>query len=257
MVMNYTQDGQKNLAQIVKQARGENSYEEFASKIGIVTRFEIVCIEERQIIDIGRPIIGIIGAIATQTLYSAPELLAILEAREVKKDLPQITGEQYFQMGTSQLSKPELGKAVERLVAFLIRGKVDLADSVGIGIRHKQSISRGEYTESGLKALAQVVLSSRGSISYDKFARMIGNISHMTIKRIEKCEVKNPSFGIIGAIATQTPYTWQELVAMAEERLIYRPDLDVLTSDQYFNIGVQQVPRNELVATVSRLIAFF
>ncbi|MFB2897410.1 hypothetical protein ACE1CI_31215 [Aerosakkonemataceae cyanobacterium BLCC-F50] len=73
------------------------------------------------------------------------------------------------------------------------------------------------YTESGLLKLAQIIKQARGSRSYREFEAISG-VSHATIRRLEICDVKNPDIATLANLAIHTPYSVEELIAVAEER---------------------------------------
>ena len=73
------------------------------------------------------------------------------------------------------------------------------------------------YTEMGLSKLAEIVRQSRGGRSFREFQAVTG-VSHATIRRIELEEVKSPEDVTLAAIAPHTPYSYEELKAIATER---------------------------------------
>lgn len=73
------------------------------------------------------------------------------------------------------------------------------------------------YTEQGLLKLAQIIKQARGSRSYREF-EALSKVSHATIRRLEICDVKNPDIATLANLAVHTPYTLEELIAVAEER---------------------------------------
>lgn len=73
------------------------------------------------------------------------------------------------------------------------------------------------YTEQGLLKLAQIIKQARGSRSYREF-EALSKVSHATIRRLEFCDVKNPDIATLANLAVHTPYTLEELIAVAEER---------------------------------------
>lgn len=73
------------------------------------------------------------------------------------------------------------------------------------------------YTEPGLLKLAQIIKQARGARSYREFEALSG-VSHATIRRLEICDVKNPDIATLANLAVHTPYTVEELIAVAEER---------------------------------------
>ena len=73
------------------------------------------------------------------------------------------------------------------------------------------------YTEAGVSRLAAIVRQARGNRSYREFQNLTG-VSHATIRRLELQEVKSPEDLTLAAIAPYTPYTYEELKAIATER---------------------------------------
>ncbi|MFB2836501.1 hypothetical protein [Floridanema evergladense] len=73
------------------------------------------------------------------------------------------------------------------------------------------------YPESGLLKLAQIIKLARGSRSYREFEAISG-VSHATIRRLELSDVKNPDIATLANLAIHTPYTLEELIAVAQER---------------------------------------
>lgn len=73
------------------------------------------------------------------------------------------------------------------------------------------------YTEAGLSTLANIIKQARGSMSYREFQEITG-VSHATIRRLENVEVKAPEDATLAAIASQTPYAYEELKAIATQR---------------------------------------
>jgi transcriptional regulator with XRE-family HTH domain len=73
------------------------------------------------------------------------------------------------------------------------------------------------YTEQGLLKLAQIIKQARGSRSYRELEALSG-VSHATIRRLEFSDVKNPDIATLANLAVHTPYSLEELIAVAEER---------------------------------------
>ncbi len=78
-------------------------------------------------------------------------------------------------------------------------------------------MSKTLYTDKGLVKLAAIVRQARGSLSFRKFEDLT-DVSHATIRRLENHEVKNPEDSTLMQIATHTPYSYEELKAIAQER---------------------------------------
>ena len=70
-------------------------------------------------------------------------------------------------------------------------------------------------TEVGLERLAEIIKRARDSRSYREFEKVTG-VSHATIRRIENGEVKKPDFETLEKLAPHSPYTPQELQAIAQ-----------------------------------------
>lgn len=88
------------------------------------------------------------------------------------------------------------------------------------------------YTTDGLKKLADIVRTARGDRGYRAFERLSG-VSHAVVRRIELEEVKNPDDTTLAKLAPYTPYNFDELKAIAQERLVgevrkYRTAEDLL-----------------------------
>lgn len=75
----------------------------------------------------------------------------------------------------------------------------------------------GAYTLEGLRRLAQIVKDARRNRSYREFEELTG-LSHATIRRLELEEVKEPKDSTLEAIAPHTPYSLEELKAIATEK---------------------------------------
>lgn len=93
---------------------------------------------------------------------------------------------------------------------------------------HKETL----YTEAGLKKLAQIAKNARGDRSYREFEKIAG-VSHAAMRRVELVEVKNPDDTTLAKIAPYTPYSFEELKAIAQERQVgelrrYRTAEDLL-----------------------------
>jgi transcriptional regulator with XRE-family HTH domain len=73
------------------------------------------------------------------------------------------------------------------------------------------------YTEQGLVRLAEIIKQARAGRSYRDFESETG-VSHATIRRLEHCEVRNPEDLTLMQIALFTPYSYEELKAIAQER---------------------------------------
>jgi transcriptional regulator with XRE-family HTH domain len=73
------------------------------------------------------------------------------------------------------------------------------------------------YTEQGLLRLAEIIKQARGNRSYREFENVTG-VSHATIRRLELREVTTPEDTTLSQIAPFTPYTYEELKAIAQER---------------------------------------
>lgn len=73
------------------------------------------------------------------------------------------------------------------------------------------------YTEVGLSQLAEIIKQARGDRSYREFETVTG-VSHATIRRLELCEVRTPEDATLSQIAPFTPYSYEELKAIAQER---------------------------------------
>lgn len=95
------------------------------------------------------------------------------------------------------------------------------------------------YTLSGLKRLATIVRQARKpSKSFREF-ELITGISHSTLRRIEMEEVQNPDDFTLAAIAPTTPYSFEELKAIAQERQ-YIPNIaQVKTAEDLLPIAMQ------------------
>lgn len=78
-------------------------------------------------------------------------------------------------------------------------------------------MSKTLYTELGLRRLAEIIKSAREHRSYREFESVTG-VSHATIRRLELCEVKNPEDNTLVQVAPFTPYSYEELKAIAQER---------------------------------------
>lgn len=88
------------------------------------------------------------------------------------------------------------------------------------------------YTQAGLKKLAEIARSARGDRSYREFEKITG-VSHAAMRRVELNEVKNPDDTTLAKIAPYTPYSFEELKAIAQERSVgelrrYRTAEDLL-----------------------------
>lgn len=88
------------------------------------------------------------------------------------------------------------------------------------------------YTPAGLQKLAQIARSARGDRSYREFEKISG-VSHAAQRRVELGEVKNPDDTTLVKIAPYTPYSFEELKAIAQERQVgelrrYRTAEDLL-----------------------------
>lgn len=93
---------------------------------------------------------------------------------------------------------------------------------------HKESL----YTEAGLERLGEIAKSARGARSFREFEKISG-ISHAAIRRLELVEVKNPDDTTLAKLAPYTPYSFEELKAIAQERQVgevrkYRTAEDLL-----------------------------
>jgi transcriptional regulator with XRE-family HTH domain len=73
------------------------------------------------------------------------------------------------------------------------------------------------YTQSGLLQLARIVKQARGKHSYREFEKISG-VSHSTIRRLERCQVKNPEKSTWQKIAPHTDYCTEELIAIGEQK---------------------------------------
>ncbi|MFB2937540.1 hypothetical protein ACE1B6_20015 [Aerosakkonemataceae cyanobacterium BLCC-F154] len=56
-----------------------------------------------------------------------------------------------------------------------------------------------------------------GDRSYREF-EVLSKVSHATIRRLELCDVKNPDVATLANLAVHTPYSLEELIAVAQER---------------------------------------
>jgi len=72
-------------------------------------------------------------------------------------------------------------------------------------------------TTEGLQRLAQIVQEARGKRSYRDFGEAT-EISHATVRRLEKGEVDNPEVHTLQKLAPYTPYNVSELVAIVSGR---------------------------------------
>ena len=108
------------------------------------------------------------------------------------------------------------------------------------------------YTEAGLIKLAKIVRHSRGDRSFREFERLT-NISHAVIRRLEIVEVKNPDDSTLSKLAPLTPFSFEELKAIAQERQQgeirkYRVAEDLLPI-------VNQLPYSEMARLGQMIIA--
>ena len=74
-------------------------------------------------------------------------------------------------------------------------------------------MARTLYTSAGLAKLAEIMEQARGGLSYREFEAVVG-ISHATIRRIEKGDVKEPEIATLKKLAPHTPYILTELIAI-------------------------------------------
>lgn len=78
----------------------------------------------------------------------------------------------------------------------------------------------GRFTKEGLKRLAQIIRQARGSQSYRQFEEKLGGEpSHATLWRLEHGVGKDPDLSILKKIAPFTPYSFEELLAIALQEL--------------------------------------
>lgn len=80
--------------------------------------------------------------------------------------------------------------------------------------------------------MAQIARSARGERSYREFEKIAG-VSHAAMRRVELAEVRNPDDTTLAKIAPFTPYSFEELKAIAQERQVgelrrYRTAEDLL-----------------------------
>lgn len=75
------------------------------------------------------------------------------------------------------------------------------------------------YTVAGLTALSQITHTARGDRSFRQFEKLTG-ISHAALRRLELAEVKNPDDTTLAKLAPYTPYNFEELKAIAQERTV-------------------------------------
>ena len=73
------------------------------------------------------------------------------------------------------------------------------------------------YSQSGLDKLAGIIKNARGSKSLRAFAEEVDGISHSTIGRLENAE-SDPSDEVLMILAEHTPYSYEELKAIAQGR---------------------------------------
>jgi hypothetical protein len=73
------------------------------------------------------------------------------------------------------------------------------------------------YTPKGLQELAEIITKARAQRSYRAF-EAITQVSHATIRRLERAEVKAPATETLSKLAPHTPYHLEELIAIAQER---------------------------------------
>jgi transcriptional regulator with XRE-family HTH domain len=73
------------------------------------------------------------------------------------------------------------------------------------------------HTGAGLLRLAEIIKQVRGRYSYREFEGITG-VSRATIRRLELSEVRNPEDSPLIQLAPHTPYCYEELKAIAQER---------------------------------------
>lgn len=112
--------------------------------------------------------------------------------------------------------------------------------------------NRTFYTKNGLKKLGEIVRQARGNLSYREFEPICG-VSHGTIRRMELGDVKMPDYATLLRLAPHTPYTIEEIQAIAAERepgdmRKYRTYQDVLPM-------VMELPDQELAKLGQAILA--
>ncbi|HEY9737572.1 MAG TPA: hypothetical protein V6D06_14860 [Trichocoleus sp.] len=112
-------------------------------------------------------------------------------------------------------------------------------------------MNKSLYTEQGLLRLAEIVKRSRGGRSYRDLEALTG-VSHATIRRLEKLEVKTPEDSTLQSLAPLTPYSFEELKAIGQER--ERPEIrEYLVAEDVWPI-VSSLPANEAARLAKMII---
>lgn len=114
------------------------------------------------------------------------------------------------------------------------------------------------YTAAGLAKLAQIAKDARGDRGYRPFERLSG-ISHAVQRRLELEEVKNPDDTTLAKLAPYTPYSFDELKAIAQERQMgelrkYRTAEDLLPLVQELPLPERARLAQLIVGTLARII---
>lgn len=100
------------------------------------------------------------------------------------------------------------------------------------------------YTAEGLQRLAEIVKQSRSGRSYRDFRNLTG-VSYTTIKRIEDCMVKEPEISTLTRLAEFTPYSLEELIAIAQSQTEVAPVREYRVAEDVWMM-VEMLPNSEL-----------
>ena len=99
------------------------------------------------------------------------------------------------------------------------------------------------FTPTGLAKLAQIVKTARGRLSVRSFATQVG-VSHTIINKIEQERAKAPEVSTLEKLAPFTPYTLEELLAIATERT--NPEKKEIVTAEDLLPYLLQLPLSEL-----------
>jgi transcriptional regulator with XRE-family HTH domain len=99
------------------------------------------------------------------------------------------------------------------------------------------------FTPAGLSKLAQIVKAARGRLSVRGFATQVG-VSHTIINKIEQEKAKAPEVSTLERLAPFTPYSLEELLAIATERT--NPEKKEIVTAEDLLPYLLQLPLSEL-----------
>lgn len=116
------------------------------------------------------------------------------------------------------------------------------------------------FTPEGLKRLGKIVRQARGSLSYRQFEQELGGEpSHATLWRLEHGIGKDPDLSVLEKIAPLTPYSLEELLAIAgvepTQRYDVQPQQTVTAEDAW--VIIEQLPDSEKSRLGQMLFAYF